>query len=70
MLKLRTMTKKKALIVLHDLVMTAAALVVAFYIRFEEQRLSVRLELLWLLLPPIMIYAGIVYHYFHLDDAK
>jgi FlaA1/EpsC-like NDP-sugar epimerase len=68
--KLRPMTPRKALIVLHDLLMTAAALVAAFYIRFEEQRLSVRLDLLWLMVPPIAIYAGIVYHFFHLDDAK
>ena len=70
MLHLRTMTTRKALIVLHDLLATAAALLVAFYIRFEEQRLSVRIDLLWLMLPGIMIYAGIVYHFFHLDDAK
>lgn len=70
MLHLRTMTTRKALIVLHDLLATAAALLVAFYIRFEEQRLSVRVDLLWMMLPGIMIYAGIVYHFFHLDDAK
>nr|WP_245303444.1 nucleoside-diphosphate sugar epimerase/dehydratase [Pseudorhodoplanes sinuspersici] len=64
------MTTRKALIVLHDLLATAAALLVAFYIRFEEQRLSVRVDLLWMMLPGIMIYAGIVYHFFHLDDAK
>ena len=50
--------------------MTAAALLAAFYIRFEEQRLSVRIDLLWWMLPPIVIYAGIVYYFFHLDDAK
>ena len=66
----RTMTTKKALIVLHDLAVTAAALVAAFYIRFEEERLSVRIEWLWMLLPGMLIYAGIVYHFFHLDDAK
>lgn len=64
------MTTKKALIVLHDLAVTAAALVVAFYIRFEEERLSVRIEWLWVLLPGMLVYAGVVYHIFHLDDAK
>ncbi len=29
-----------------------------------------RVDLLWMMLPGIMIYAGIVYHFFHLDDAK
>ncbi len=70
MFRLRTMTTKKALIVLHDLAVTAAALVVAFYIRFEEERLSVRIEWLWVLLPGMVVYAGVVYHIFHLDDAK
>jgi FlaA1/EpsC-like NDP-sugar epimerase len=70
MFRLRTMTKKKALIVLHDLAVTAAALVVAFYVRFEEERLSVRIEWLWVLLPGMLVYAGVVYHIFHLDDAK
>jgi len=70
MLNLRTMTTRKALIVLHDLLATAAALLVAFYIRFEEQRMSVRVDLLWMMLPGLMLYAGIVYHFFHLDDAK
>ena len=70
MFRFRTMTTRKALIVLHDLLMTAAALVAAFYLRFEEQRLSVRIDWLWWMLPAILVYAGIVYHFFHLDDAK
>lgn len=70
MLHLRTMTTRKALIVLHDVLATAAALLVAFYIRFDEQRISPRVDLLWMMLPAIMIYAGIVYQFFHLDDAK
>jgi len=69
-MQLRTMTTRKALIVLHDLLVTAAALLVAFYVRFEEHRLGARIDLLWLMLPGIMVYAGIVYHFFHLDDAK
>jgi len=64
------MTPRKVLIVLHDLLATAAAVLGAFYIRFEEERLSVRVDMIWMLLPGIMVYAGIVYNYFHLDDAK
>ena len=70
MLHLRTITTRKTLIVLHDVLVTAAALLVAFYIRFEDQRLATRTDLLWVMLPGIMVYAGIVYHFFHLDDAK
>ncbi len=70
MLQLRTITTRKTLIVLHDVLVTAAALLVAFYIRFEDQRLAARTDLLWVMLPGIMVYAGIVYHFFHLDDAK
>ncbi len=64
------MTTRKSLIVLHDLVATAAALVVAFFVRFEEDHLWLRVDWLWALLPGIMLYAGVVYHLFHLDDAK
>jgi len=70
MLHLRTITTRKTLIVLHDVLVTAAALLVAFYVRFEDERLAVRSDLLWIMLPGIMVYAGVVYHFFHLDDAK
>jgi O-antigen biosynthesis protein WbqV len=65
------MTSRKALIVAHDLVATAAAILAAFYLRFEgADGLAERLPMLAYLLPPIVIYAGFVYSFFHLDDAK
>lgn len=65
------MTSRKALIVAHDLVATAAAILAAFYLRFEgADGLTERLPMLAYLLPPIVIYAGFVYSFFHLDDAK
>ena len=44
MFNFRTMTTRKAFIVAHDLLATAAALLAAFYIRFEEAGLSIRLD--------------------------
>jgi O-antigen biosynthesis protein WbqV len=64
------MTLRKALIVAHDLVATAAAVLAAFYLRFETPGLIERLDILMFLLPAIMIYAGVVYSFFHLDDSK
>jgi FlaA1/EpsC-like NDP-sugar epimerase len=64
------LTLRKALIVAHDLLATAAAIVAAFYLRFETEGLFERLPMLWVLLPFICIYAGIVYSFFHLDDTK
>ncbi len=66
----RKLTSRKALIVLHDLLATAAAIVAAFYLRFEAPGLTERLHMLAILLPGIVVYAGIVYSFFHLDDAK
>ena len=61
---------RKSLIVLHDLFMTAAAIVAAFYLRFESPGIEERFNLLVWLVPGIVIYAGFVYSFFHLDDAK
>ena len=61
---------RKSLIVLHDLFMTAAAIVAAFYLRFEAPGLEERFNLLIWIVPGIVIYAGFVYSFFHLDDAK
>ena len=61
---------RKSLIVLHDLFMTAAAIVAAFYMRFETPGLEERFNLLIWIVPGIVIYAGFVYSFFHLDDAK
>ncbi len=63
-------TARKALIVVHDLAATAAAVLMAFYLRFETDGLAERLDWLYLLLPGIVVWAGIVYSLFHLDDTK
>jgi O-antigen biosynthesis protein WbqV len=58
------------LIVAHDLAVTAAALIATFYIRFEESKLSERLDGLATVLPAFLIYAAFVYSLFHLYRAK
>jgi FlaA1/EpsC-like NDP-sugar epimerase len=61
---------RRTLIVAHDLVMTAAAVVASFYIRFEGAGLMEREKPLLLFLPGFVAYAGIVYYLFHLYEAK
>jgi len=61
---------RKILIVTHDLMATAAAVLMAFYLRFETAGLAERLDWLFVLLPGIVLYAGFVYSFFHLDDTK
>lgn len=61
---------RKTLIVVHDLCATAAAILASFYLRFEAPGIAERAELLVIIVPAIVLYAGIVYSYFHLDDAK
>ena len=61
---------RKALVVAHDLLMTAAAVVASFYIRFEADGLMERRETLFTFLPAFIVYAGIVYFLFHLYESK
>ena len=64
------LTPRQWLIVLHDLMVTAAAIVATFYIRFEDAQLQTRLDGLGTLLPPFVLYAGFVYFAFGLYKAK
>ncbi len=61
MIRLGNFTPRMLLILLHDLVATAAAIVVSFYIRFEEAGLAERWRLLVVVLPAFLVYAGILY---------
>src|ERR1700689_1257847 len=61
---------RRMLVIAHDLVMTAAAVVASFYIRFEAVGLMEREKPLLLFLPGFVAYAGIVYYLFHLYEAK
>jgi FlaA1/EpsC-like NDP-sugar epimerase len=61
---------RKALIIAHDLIATAAAVLASFYIRFEDIGLAERQHTLFTLLPAFVAYAGIVYFFFHLYESK
>jgi O-antigen biosynthesis protein WbqV len=68
-LQLPKLTPRQILIVLHDLVATAAAIVLTFYVRFEGNALDVRLtELKYL--PVFLAYAAAVYLIFGLHRNK
>src|SRR5262249_19277476 len=64
------LTSRQWLIVVHDLAMTVAAIVVTFVVRFEDEQLRIHLAGLGTLLPPFVVYAGVVYHAFGLYKAK
>ena len=64
------LTSRQFLVVVHDLVATAAAIVASFWLRFDTQGLGERLDALLLVLPGFLLYAGAVYHLFHLYKGK
>ena len=61
---------KTAVMVAHDLVATAAAVVLTFLFRFHGDMLSERLHALPLLLPPFLVFAALVYGRFRLYRTK
>src|SRR5262245_31984514 len=64
------LTPRQLLVVAHDVVATAAAIVASFWLRFDTQGLADRLDVLWLILPGFLVYAAIVYRLFHLYKGK
>jgi FlaA1/EpsC-like NDP-sugar epimerase len=64
------LTSRQFLVVVHDVVATAAAIMASFWLRFDTGRIVERLDLLWLILPGFLIYAAIVYKFFHLYKGK
>jgi FlaA1/EpsC-like NDP-sugar epimerase len=70
MRRLPTFTPRTALILAHDLLATAAALIVTFYVRFEAPGLAQRWNLLVAVLPAFLIYAAAVYAFFQLYKTK
>ena len=69
MTRLLNLTPRQVLIVLHDLAATAAALVLTFFVRFEDQALNERLPGLKFM-PIFLIYAAAVYFIFNLHRNK
>ena len=64
------LTPRQLLVLLHDLVVTAAAIVVSFYLRFDATGLVERLPSLYLFLPGFLLYAAGIYQVFHLYKGK
>jgi FlaA1/EpsC-like NDP-sugar epimerase len=58
------------LILAHDLMVTAAAVLASFFIRFEEVGLIDRWRLLATVVPAFVVYAGLVYWFFDLYKSK
>jgi FlaA1/EpsC-like NDP-sugar epimerase len=69
MIRLPKLTPRQILIVLHDLVATAAAIVLTFFVRFEGPPLDDRLSGLKYL-PVFLIYAAAIYLLFGLHRNK
>src|SRR5215469_15024027 len=61
---------RRVLIVVHDLVVTALALLATFYVRFENGSLAERLHWLLPYLPAYLLYAGAIYRIFNLYIGK
>src|SRR5450756_1723577 len=70
MIRLPKLTSRQILIVLHDLLATVAAIVLTFFMRFEDQQLYERLGGLEIFLPFFLIYAAGVYFTFNLHRNK
>ena len=70
MIGLPRLTSRQWLIVIHDLVVTAIAVVVTFALRFEDARLAAYFADLSKWLPLFVIYAGLIYALFGLYKAK
>jgi FlaA1/EpsC-like NDP-sugar epimerase len=62
--------RRRLLVIIHDLVTTAAALLGSFYLRFEEAGLNERLGGLKIALPCLLVYALVVFWFFDLYRAK
>jgi O-antigen biosynthesis protein WbqV len=70
MIRLPRLTSRQLLIVVHDLLATAAAILTTFFVRFETRGLVERWDGLLVVLPAFVLYAGIIYFAFGLYKAK
>ncbi len=70
MIRFTTFTPRMGLILAHDLIATAVAIVASFYIRFEGAGLAARWPVLIVMLPAFVAYAGLVFAIFGLFKAK
>ncbi len=70
MIRFSSFTPRMWLILVHDLLATAAAVVASFFIRFEEAGLTERWRFLVILLPAFVVYSGFIYGVSGLYKAK
>ena len=70
MIRFSNFTPRMGLILAHDLIATAVAVLASFYIRFEGAGLAVRWPVLIIMLPALVAYAGVVYAIFGLFKSK
>src|SRR5438876_1713209 len=70
MIRFSSFTPRMWLILVHDLLATAAAVVASFFIRFEEGGLAERWRFLAILLPAFVVYSGVIYGVSGLYKAK
>ena len=70
MIMLPKLTSRQVLIVVHDLVATAAAIALTFVMRFEDKRLALKLPGLEVFLPVFVLYAAVVYFIIGLHRNK
>ena len=70
MTRLSRLTRRQWLIVIHDLLVTAAALLATLFIRFEDAQLVERLRWMPMLLAGFVIFAAVFYFLFGLHEAK
>src|SRR5215831_12438448 len=70
MIRFSSFTPRMWLILAHDLLATAAAVVASFFIRFEEAGLAERWRFLVILLPAFVVYSGFIYGVSGLYKAK
>lgn len=64
------LTRRQLLIIAHDLLAAAAAILLTFYMRFENANLAPRVHGLEIFMPIFVIYAGVVFYCFGLHRNK
>ncbi|MGO8908952.1 MAG: SDR family NAD(P)-dependent oxidoreductase [Bradyrhizobium sp.] len=70
MMRLPNLTLRNALIVTHDALVTALAVLASFYLRFEGDLLTDRLPLLFRILPYFIAFSVVVCYALNLTTAK
>jgi len=70
MIGLARLSSRQRLIVIHDVLVTAAALIVTLLLRFQDAQLDVRLDWLPTLLLGFVVYAAVVFFLFRLHESK